>query len=127
MSTKFVRNAFKKDSGFIHSLDFSPNGRLLVAAYDNFIRLWNIRDGAGKFLTEDNPTFLNDPCYSSTVFNPDGRYIAASHRDGIVRVWDARTGRLMRRVMPGVWRCVHARQEGFGERGEGHDLEILGY
>lgn len=57
-----------------------------------------MRDGAGKFLTEDNPTFLDDPCYSSTVFSPDGRYVAASHRDGVVRVWDARTSRLTRKV-----------------------------
>ena len=98
ISTKFVRNAFKRDSGSIHSLDLSPNGRFLVSAYDNSIRLWNMRDGAGKFLTEDNPTFIDDPCYSSTVFCPDGRYVAASHRDGVVRVWDVRTGQLMRRV-----------------------------
>jgi WD40 repeat protein len=49
-------------------------------------------------LSEGNPTHLDNPCYSSADFSPDGRYIAASHRDGMVRVWDARTGQLMRRV-----------------------------
>jgi WD40 repeat protein len=42
--------------------------------------------------------FLDNPDYSSAVFSPDGRYVAASHRDGVVRMWDVRTGRLVRRV-----------------------------
>ena len=57
-----------------------------------------MHDGATKVLAEDEPTFLDDPCYSSAVFSPDGRYVAASHRDGVVRIWDGRTGQLMRRV-----------------------------
>jgi WD40 repeat protein len=57
-------------------------------------------DGIPKFLIEDNPgpTFLNEPGFSSAVFSPDGRHVAASHFDGMVRIWDARTGQLMRRV-----------------------------
>ena len=57
-----------------------------------------MRYGSAKILSEDNPTILDDPCYRSAVFSPDGRYVAASHRDGIVRIWDVCTGQLMRRL-----------------------------
>jgi WD40 repeat protein len=39
-----------------------------------------------------------DPRYCSAVFSPDGKYIAGCHYDGMVRVWEVRTGQLMRRV-----------------------------
>jgi WD40 repeat protein len=51
-----------------------------------------------KYLTEDNPMLLDQPHYRSAVFSPDGRYVAASHRDGMVRIWCVRTGQLRRRV-----------------------------
>jgi len=99
INTKYVRNAFKGHTRFIFTLDFSPNGRLLVSASDdNSIRLWNMHDGATKLLKEENPTFLDNPCYPSAVFSPDGRYVAASHRDGMVRIWDVYTGQLARRM-----------------------------
>jgi WD40 repeat protein len=104
---KYVRNAFRHTDS-VQSLDFSPNGGLLVSASDdNTVRLWNIRDGSAKILIEDTPTFLDYPHYDSAVFSPNGRYIAAGHRDGIVRMWDVRTVRLMRRmniqVCQGYW------------------------
>ena len=81
------------------SLDFSPNGRLLLSALsDNTVRLWNMRDGATKLLAEENPTILDDACYTSAVFSPDGNYVAASHRDGVVRIWNVHTGRLTKRM-----------------------------
>ena len=99
INTKYVRNAFKGHTRFIYTLDFSPNGRLLVSASnDNTVRLWNMHDGATKLLTEENPTFLDDPCYPSAVFSPNGRYVAASHRDGMVRIWNIYTGQLTRRM-----------------------------
>jgi hypothetical protein len=99
INTKYVRNAFKGHTRRIVSLNFSPNDRLLLSAsYDNSVRLWNTHDGTAKFLTEDNPTYLDDPCYSSAVFSPDGTYVAASHHDGVVRLWGVRTGQLIGRV-----------------------------
>ena len=41
---------------------------------------------------------VDEPRYCSAVFSPDGRYIAACHYDGMVRVWGMRTGQLSRRV-----------------------------
>jgi WD40 repeat protein len=56
-----------------------------------------MRYGAAKSLAEDFPTYIDRPLYLSVVFSPNGRYVGASHRDGIVRIWDARTGQLIRR------------------------------
>jgi len=107
INTKYVRNAFKGHTHSIFSLDFSPNGRLLISAsYDNTVRLWNMHDGATKLLTEENPTFLDSSCYLSAVFSPNGRYVAASHSDGMVRIWDVYTGQLMRRMK------AHAARDG---------------
>jgi hypothetical protein len=56
-----------------------------------------MRYGAAKSLAEDIPTFIDRPYYLSAVFSPNGRYVGASHRDGIIRIWDVRTGQLIRR------------------------------
>jgi WD40 repeat protein len=93
---------------------------------DNTVRLWNMRDGATKLLNEENPTFLDDPCYRSAVFSPDGRYVAASHRDGMVRIWDVCTGQLMRRMKAHMdWaNCVAFMPDGKGLVSGGSDRKL---
>lgn len=49
-------------------------------------------------MVEDSPSSLDVPYYSSAVFSFDGRFVATSHRDGMVRIWDVHVGRLMRRL-----------------------------
>jgi len=127
INTKYVRNAFKGHTRYIFSLDFSPNGRLLVSASDdNTVRLWNLRDGASKLLNEENPTILDDPGYASAVFSPDGRYVAASHRDGMVRMWDVCTGQLTkRRKAHQNWaNCVAFMPDGKGLVSGGSDFTL---
>jgi WD40 repeat protein len=51
-----------------------------------------------KILTDNDQSFLNYDYYKSAKFSPDGRYVAASHYDGAVRIWHVRLGRLVRRV-----------------------------
>ena len=81
INTKYVRNAFKGHTHPIYTLDFSPNGQLLISASDdNTVRLWNMHDGATKRLTDG---YLDSPGYPSAVFSPNGRYVA--HR--IVMGW----------------------------------------
>jgi len=98
INTKYVRNVFKAGSNSIRSLDFSPNGRFLVStsAY-NSVCIWSTRDGATKDLTDDTHKVIY-PYYTSAAFSPDGWHVAASHLDGMVRMWNVRTGQLMRRV-----------------------------
>ena len=96
INTKYVRNAFKGHSSRVTSLNFSPNGRLLVSASaDNTLRLWNMHDGATKLLTNESTTFIHSRYYS-VVFSPDGRYVVASDSDEMVKIWDVYTGQLTR-------------------------------
>jgi hypothetical protein len=57
-----------------------------------------MRYGAANVLADDDTSSLFHSQYTSALFSPDGRAIAASNTDGKVRIWDVRTGQLMRRV-----------------------------
>jgi WD40 repeat protein len=106
INTKRVQKGFKAHTSSILSLHFSPDDRFLVSvSKDNTVRVWNMRCGAARVLIDDDPAFTDDwsttynpPNYTTAAFSPDGRYIAASHMDGLVRLWDVRTAQLMRRV-----------------------------
>jgi len=81
----------------VDSLEFSPNGRILVSSNVNVVLLWNMRGGAAKALTDANYSDGMN-LFTSTVFSPDGRYVAGSKSDGMARIWDARTSQLLRRM-----------------------------
>jgi len=49
-----------------------------------------MRDGFSKVLKDKNASF-----FYSVKFTPDGRYIAAGNRDGMLRIWNARTSQLV--------------------------------
>ena len=62
-----------------------------------------MRSGFEKVLTAG---VVRDPleshCYTSAVFSPDGKHVAASHNDGTVRMWNVSSGRMVRRLAAGV-------------------------
>jgi WD40 repeat protein len=68
---------------------------LVSASDDGTVLLWNMRHDAAKVLITLNP-YMNG--FNSAVFSPDGIYIAAGNDDGMVRIWDARVGHLVKRV-----------------------------
>jgi len=69
---------------------------LVAASGDNAVRLWNMRGGAVTVLTDADSGEMG--YFTSAVFSPDGRYVAGSNGDGMARIWDARTGQLLRRI-----------------------------
>lgn len=68
--------------------------------------------------------------YYSAVFSPDRMYVVAGDYRGIVKIWQAHSGRLVRKVKAayglGKRYGVYAGWEGFGEWELGYDLEVLG-
>ena len=78
----------------VTSLAFSPDGKTVVAGVGPFgrgsVRLINVASLGEILAINQNQDTL------SVSFSPDGGHIASGDRDGVVRLWDAVTGKLQR-------------------------------
>jgi WD40 repeat protein len=73
--------------GGVTGVAFSPDGKLLAAAYsDGFVRLWNIatRQLVGTPLPAGTSSGRR---VSGVAFSPDGKLLASADADGTVRTW----------------------------------------
>lgn len=68
---------------------FSPNGKNLVSASENEIRIWDV--AYGKQMRE--PLVGHTDTINSVQFNYDGSYIVSASDDQTIRLWDAATGK----------------------------------
>ncbi|BAY20275.1 WD-40 repeat-containing protein [Calothrix sp. NIES-2100] len=81
--TGFDRKHFVNSAGkaFIKSASFSPDGKLIVAAFNgNTVRVWNSN---GKLVAE-----LKGGLNNNARFSPDGKKIVTISQDTTARVWD---------------------------------------
>jgi WD40 repeat protein len=80
----------------VHSLAFSPNGRLLASAsIDSTAGLWDAATGALLHTVDCvSECFVDDPGRNVT-FSPDSRQLATTFDDGTIGLWDAATGELL--------------------------------
>jgi WD40 repeat protein len=78
---------------------FSPDGkRLLSAAPDNTLRLWDVETGKEvKRIASNAYAVQQRGTPICAAFSPDGARIASgSEDDNFLRFWDAATGKLVR-------------------------------
>jgi WD40 repeat protein len=75
--------------GCNRSLSFAPDGTTLASAHDQGLSLWNVQ--ANRVWLE-----LAHPWSRCVVFARDGTRLATGDMNGVIRVWDAKTGRFVR-------------------------------
>jgi WD40 repeat protein len=76
--------------GLIVALAFSPDGKLLASSGggDKTVKLWDMKNGK-NLLTLDHPHEV-----VSVALYPTGKTLASGCADGIIRLWDAATGKI---------------------------------
>jgi dipeptidyl aminopeptidase/acylaminoacyl peptidase len=72
-------------------LTFAPNGKVMAAAEESGITLWEVATGKRRCRL---PGASGGS--ATLAFSPDGRWLAAGGNDEVVRLWDVLTGELRR-------------------------------
>lgn len=75
------RELFQSDDGRTSAFAFSPDSRLLATRTDEFLRLWNLETGEEV----SRQPLLSES--SDILFDPNGRWVATTAMDGVVRLW----------------------------------------
>jgi RNA polymerase sigma factor (sigma-70 family) len=79
----------------VYQLTFSPNGKLLAAAGTDGLRIWEFPSGKERFhLVPDGGL----RAVNAVEFSPDGKLMAVGGADFSVRLWDAASGKELRKL-----------------------------
>ena len=87
-----LRATLTGHTGFVSSVDFSPNGRTLASgSWDRTIRLWNADTAESSIILTDHTDRV-----TSVTFSPNGNMLASGSWDKTVRFWNPHSGKLLR-------------------------------
>jgi WD40 repeat protein len=88
--------AFERQPGPVSAVAFSPDGNMVALGSVGQVKVYNAGDGNKAVLTLSG---FQGPIYA-VAYQPNGAVIAAGGSDGSVRLFDARTGNLIKQFIP---------------------------
>jgi WD40 repeat protein len=89
--------ALPKHQGDVWAIAFSPSGKLLATADpgEHSVKIWDTGDANLKRTCRDAAVEMVP---TSVVFTCDGNELVAGCWDGIIRIWDLESGKIVRRL-----------------------------
>ena len=87
-SANLTDSVFTKILGIVHSVAFSPDGKLLATGDgDGVVHLWEAATGRKLLTCKGHSNRVR-----SVAFSPSGEMLASASSDKMVRLWDIRNG-----------------------------------
>lgn len=74
------------------SIDFSPDGKILATISTNQVAVWEAEDSQQLLSL---PGDMVGPTIIHLSFSPDGKRLAVANMDGVPKVWDLASGKLV--------------------------------
>lgn len=86
-----------KAAGLVQSLAFSPSGRVMATASAGKIQLWDVPSGKllHHFFAKEETPENHQPAVADLAFSPDGKILAVSGYDAVIRLADWQAGKML--------------------------------
>ncbi len=85
------RNLLTNHTGYVSSVDFSPDGKTLASSSGSEFYIWDVATGERKIVVAAHSNEISD-----VAFSPDGKILATAgdYEGPTVKLWDVATGAL---------------------------------
>jgi WD40 repeat protein len=93
-----------EEAKVLHTIAYSPDGRLLAGAAENHLRLWDA--ATGKIVRDFTDPDFDEPA-TNLAFSPDAKYLATASSAGVdVWIWRVADGKPVFIIDDGLDGCV---------------------